>query len=203
MSIQVMNLVWIGAPYRGNTLLTLLALADWSNDDGYSFPSLEKLARKSRQSIRSVQYAIEQLQADGILIAELNQGRGTQNSFYINTQKLHVLADVKTCKTEQENTQSATVKHAKRDNAIRKNRYEPSKNHQGPPNPPAGGLTPRQLKQLSSEMNQMAGALVGVRISERDLLQRACQKLLIPFDDAYKALLQTLPPEERGPGVVA
>jgi len=55
MSIHVMTQVWKHSKQRGAGLLTLLALADWADDDGYAYPSVEKLARKARVSTRTVQ----------------------------------------------------------------------------------------------------------------------------------------------------
>src|SRR5712691_2118539 len=92
VSIKIMNLVWEHARYRSNTLLTLLALADWSNDDGVSWPGLNVLAAKSRQSVRSAQYALEQLIGDDVIeITDRVGGRGNQNQFQIRVQNLHPL----------------------------------------------------------------------------------------------------------------
>jgi hypothetical protein len=122
MSIRIMTQVWESAPYRGNTMMVLLALADWSDDEGSCWPNLESLARKARQSVRSVQYAIKTLRSDGILRAELNQGKGQRNNFFINTQILQVS---KTRNTRPRNTQSTATKHANEAIAIRKNRHRP------------------------------------------------------------------------------
>lgn len=123
-----MNLVWQCAPYRGNTLLTLLALADWSDDEGLSWPKVESLAAKSRQSIRSAQYAIDELCKDGTLATISNPGRGNASEYLINMQKLHLLQaaervqfttekgakqNTKGCKTRQRNKEepSGTIKN--------------------------------------------------------------------------------------------
>lgn len=50
MSIRVMSLVWDRFPGSGSDLLTLLALADWSDDQGRCFPSIASIARKTRLS---------------------------------------------------------------------------------------------------------------------------------------------------------
>ncbi len=46
MSVRVLARVWDGYPGGGSELLTLLALADWSDDDGHCFPSIQKIAEK-------------------------------------------------------------------------------------------------------------------------------------------------------------
>lgn len=144
-----MNLVWEAAPYRGNQLLTLLALADWCNDEGHCFPSLEKLARKSRQSMRSVQYAIGQLVDDDFLIAHLNQGRGQRNDFWINTQKLRV-------SEPDGNTQNATGKHAIWDTKYAKRNKETCKTQQCNKEEPS--VEP--LEEPSGRTNTPHGAVI-------------------------------------------
>jgi hypothetical protein len=104
MSVKVQSLIWENAPYRGNALLALLALGDWSDDDGYCWPKRQTLAKKSRQSLRSARYAVEQLEKDGFLSIDVHPGRGHQNDFQINLQNLHLLAS--------EKMQSETAKRA-------------------------------------------------------------------------------------------
>ena len=50
MSVRVMSLVWDGYPGGGSELLALLALADWSDDDGRCYPSMASIGRKTRLS---------------------------------------------------------------------------------------------------------------------------------------------------------
>jgi hypothetical protein len=58
--------------------------------------------------------------------------------------------------------------------------------------PHSGDLTPRQLKDLSKEMNRIAGALVGGGVTDDDVLRAACFRLLIPLDAARMALKLSL-----------
>lgn len=122
MSVKVQSLIWEYAPYRGNTLLAFLALGDWSDDEGYCWPKMKSLAKKSRQSVRNAGYAIEVLCRDGFLAVDIQPGRGHQNDFRINLQKLQVLAS--------ENLQNATTKPAKRNTKTcktrQRNKEEPS-----------------------------------------------------------------------------
>ena len=47
MSIKVMNKVWETEMVSDHTeLILLLAMADFSDDEGYCFPSVRKLAKK-------------------------------------------------------------------------------------------------------------------------------------------------------------
>jgi hypothetical protein len=143
MSIKIMNLIWEVAPYRGNTLLTFLALGDWSNDEGVCWPRIETLAKKSRQSVRSAQYALDELQKDGMVAVVVNPGRGHQNEFQINAQKLHQLRNDEKVQSAPQMVQNATVKGAKRDSAIRKNHQEPPKNQEA--------ISPKLLDRLERD----------------------------------------------------
>lgn len=81
-----MNLVWKHSKYSGAQLITLLALADWSDDDGISWPSVKKLADKSRQTERSVQNCIRLFRGDGIL--EVEQRINNSNVFTLKLKKI-------------------------------------------------------------------------------------------------------------------
>lgn len=50
MSIRTMSKVWECSQHSGSNLLMLLAVADFSDDDGMAFPAVEKLAKKCRMS---------------------------------------------------------------------------------------------------------------------------------------------------------
>lgn len=79
MSIHVMNLIWRNARYQGNAMLALLALADWSNDDGVSWPSVESIAKKSRQSERNTRIVLQKLVQDRTIYVT---GRENNSSVY-------------------------------------------------------------------------------------------------------------------------
>lgn len=63
----MMSRVWSEASYDGSRLLLLLALADYSNDQGTCWPSVADLAKKSRMSERTVQRALKEFADDGVL----------------------------------------------------------------------------------------------------------------------------------------
>lgn len=76
MSIRLMSQVWSDAPFEGGALLVLLALADYANDDGESFPSVESLALKARLSERQTQRTLITLVSERWLSIYGGEGRG-------------------------------------------------------------------------------------------------------------------------------
>jgi len=59
--------VWDGFPRGGTELLALLALADWSDDEGRCYPSIKSIAKKIRLKERQAQRAVNQLINDGFV----------------------------------------------------------------------------------------------------------------------------------------
>jgi hypothetical protein len=194
--------------------LLLWSLADYHNTSRRAaWPAIRTLAEESLMDIRECRRVLLELEEAGLIqrikggegagdfneyrLIELDGKDGHMTPLQSRTQNSNKDGQ----KDGRKGGQKDGWKDGQNEHAIRKEREPEPEREQNPPNPPLQGglqfLTPRQLKNLSSEMNQMATAMVGASISERELLQRACQKLLIPFDAAYQALTQTLPPEER------
>jgi hypothetical protein len=67
MSIKAMTHVWETSQHKHSTLLVLLAIADYANDAGQAWPSIDSLARKARTSRRQVIDIIKRLEAGGEL----------------------------------------------------------------------------------------------------------------------------------------
>lgn len=88
MSIKVMNAVWANADCSGSELLILLALADFSDDNGENiYPSMQTLARKSRMSDKQARRVVQNLvKLKLIEIVEAGgwqRGRNRSNSYRI------------------------------------------------------------------------------------------------------------------------
>lgn len=82
-----MTAVFDRYPNGGGEMLLALALADHASDDGTKvFPSVEALAEKTRQSVRSVQYQLRSMQAAGwlILVNAGHGGRSMTNEYRIS-----------------------------------------------------------------------------------------------------------------------
>ena len=68
MSIRVMTAVWDSNRYDAGTLLVLLAMADYANDeDNTCHPSIGRLAAKARLSERQVLRIVNRLKEDGVI----------------------------------------------------------------------------------------------------------------------------------------
>lgn len=72
MSIRVMTQVWDGYPGSGSELLAMLALADWSDDNGKCYPAISSIARKTRLSRSQAQRIIHKLIDDGFVVVTAN-----------------------------------------------------------------------------------------------------------------------------------
>lgn len=68
MSIKIMSQVWEVADVDSYTLLTLLALADHAGDDGWCWPSIEFLKKKTRLCERTLYQAIKNLVDKGLVV---------------------------------------------------------------------------------------------------------------------------------------
>ena len=91
MSVRVMSLVWDGYPGGGSELLALLALADWSDDDGHCFPSIQKIADKVRLKERQAQRVVHSLITGGFVQItgnELGGPPGSSRRYRLNLARL-------------------------------------------------------------------------------------------------------------------
>lgn len=85
MSVKVMTRVWDKSEAKGSALLTLIALADWSNDDGISWPSIDKLHKKTRLTRRQQQRLMDYLSNTPELYIEKGTGRNGTNRYFVLT----------------------------------------------------------------------------------------------------------------------
>ncbi len=91
MSIRVMTLVWDGFPAGGSDLLAMLALADWSDDNGRCFPSMSSIAAKTRLSRSQAQRIVHGLIDSGFVQVvgnELGGAPGTTRHYRIALSRL-------------------------------------------------------------------------------------------------------------------
>jgi hypothetical protein len=93
MSIKIMTAVWDREDLSSTQKLVLLALADWANDDGLCWPSINRLAIKASLTSRAVQKTIRSLEDAGFIRREEVLGKG--NRYWISAP----LNDVHPCPT--------------------------------------------------------------------------------------------------------
>jgi hypothetical protein len=74
VSVYVSDQVWKHTIHSGSPLVVLLGLADWSDDEGCSYPGLAALARKARLDERQLRRHIDRLKASGELEVHLGMG---------------------------------------------------------------------------------------------------------------------------------
>ena len=90
MSIKVMSRVWQDAQVGGSELLVLLALADFSDDDGCNiYPSIRTLAAKVRLTTKQTRRIIHKLVQDELIEVVQDGGwRGGRN--FSNEYRIHL-----------------------------------------------------------------------------------------------------------------
>ena len=78
-----MSAVWESGEVSGATLLVLLALADYANDNGICWPGVPALAKKARVSERYVRELLGDLEDGGYITRELNAGPSGVNTYKV------------------------------------------------------------------------------------------------------------------------
>ena len=76
MSVRIMTRIWEMRKLSPVEKLSLLALADWANDDGLAWPSINQIADKTGCARRTVQKAFLRAEKEGILTRHQVTGRG-------------------------------------------------------------------------------------------------------------------------------
>lgn len=83
MSIKVMTAVWERSQHSGSHLLMLLAIADFSDDQGNAYPAVPTLAEKCRMKQRNAQMILATLKESGELEIRANEGPKGTNLYRI------------------------------------------------------------------------------------------------------------------------
>lgn len=83
MSIEVMTRVWANSKQKGSALLLMISIADYANEKGVAYPSIETLAKKVRMSERNVQILLRKLQEAGEIDIKPNAGPAGCNLYRI------------------------------------------------------------------------------------------------------------------------
>ena len=133
ISVRIMSAVWEYAPYEGGTLLVLLALADYCNDEGGEcWPNVASIAAKARLGVRQVNNILAQLKQEAAIISRRGGGRGVSSRYRVDVERLKSVSvksnsvNPVSVKSATETLQSSSQNPEICDSAIRKNRKEPS-----------------------------------------------------------------------------
>jgi len=84
-----MTAVWDREDLSSTQKLVLLSLADWANDEGLCWPSIERVAKKSSLKKRAVQLAIRSLEEMQFIRREEVIGKGNRYWIQIPMQQMH------------------------------------------------------------------------------------------------------------------
>lgn len=120
MSIKLMSLVWDSDKFKNKgEKFVLLALADYANDDGYCWPSVPRIAKRTLVSDRQAIRILQSLEAKGIVsIVERGNGRGQPSIYRINaatlTEKKDDISDILTKKKGDISDKKGDISRVKR-----------------------------------------------------------------------------------------
>jgi hypothetical protein len=88
MSIQIMTRVWQDSAQQGSSLVILLAIADFANDQGVAYPSVATLAQKARISESQVHWILRKLVDTGELTIKRQAGPHRCNLYAITDSRV-------------------------------------------------------------------------------------------------------------------
>lgn len=81
MSNKATGHVWASGLYEGAALLVSLKLADYADDEGWSWPAMSTLGKQTGLAPRSVRRILRQMEKGGLLVVEKRSGRGRVNRY--------------------------------------------------------------------------------------------------------------------------
>ena len=109
-----MGKVWDRTDLQTGEKMVLLALADWSNDEGHCWPSVSRLAQRCALGDRQVRRIIKKFEADGVLSV---RNRGRRSNYYILN--LDIKPDTDVQLSLPENDLTGHLEHVKPDMGVR------------------------------------------------------------------------------------
>lgn len=125
MSSKILGNVWDACAahdIKGAKLVIMARLADYSNDDGVCYPSVETICRQLGLGESTVRTAIAELESSGWLRRESRRkgNRNTSNLYHLNADRLEALARI-------EKDKVAALKQQRRANGFHPSDSDPSK----------------------------------------------------------------------------
>ncbi|MFG0814711.1 helix-turn-helix domain-containing protein [Raoultella sp. FYR_9] len=146
MSSKILGNVWDACAahdVKGAKLMIMARLADYSNDDGVSYPSVETICRQLGLGESTVRTAISELESIGWLLRESRRkgNRNTSNLYHLNADRLEALARI-------ERDKVAAIKQQRRVDTFHPSDSEPSDSEPSDSEPsdsePSNGFHPSE-----------------------------------------------------------
>lgn len=110
MSNKIQGYVWDACAVsgvKGTKLTIMVRLADFSSDEGISYPSVETLSRQIGAGVSTIRDACNELEKDGWLTKKQrrNGNRNASNLYFLNVDKLETIAlqEIAKLKKQREN----------------------------------------------------------------------------------------------------
>jgi hypothetical protein len=82
-----MSQVWANSKHKGSTLVLLLAIADFADDEGYAYPAVQTLSHKCRMSERNTRYTLRALVDSGELLIKRGAGQRGANLYRVTVER--------------------------------------------------------------------------------------------------------------------
>eukprot|EP00913_Durusdinium_trenchii_P028456 g26684.t1 len=129
VSIKAMTNVFEHSRAKSNARLLMLAIADFANDEGFAWPSLTTLAKKTLMSRRNVVYVVEKLKEAGELRVWPNRGKRGCNLYALQIGEFQGVGD-----SDDEGPDAPKDLPPPPERVLSKPKVESGKRN-GPPNP--------------------------------------------------------------------
>ena len=130
MSVATMARVWATSSHSGTELLMLLAIADFSDDDGRAYPAVATLAKKCRMTDRNARLILANLRDSGELVVRFGEGPKGANQYQIADPLKGASAPLKNSSALKP---ASAPPEAGFRNPLKPASAKPSVNHQEPP----------------------------------------------------------------------
>lgn len=98
---------------KGTKLMIMVRLADYSSDEGVSYPSVETISRQIGAGVSTIRSACNELEQDGWLVKKTRRkgNRNASNLYFLNVDKLEVIALEENAKLKKQREQKLNSHH--------------------------------------------------------------------------------------------
>lgn len=180
MSSKIQGYVWDACAVsgvKGTRLMVMVRLADYSSDEGTSYPGVKTISRQIGAGESTIRTALSELEAEGWLRREnrRNGNRNTSNLYHLNVEKLEEIAlqqrafirleRIKNNRFDPPKSDTSDFEQSESDASEMRGSRAPDPSESGKNNrfdpPESGGHDPQGLKpdpQVKDHEPQEAGA---------------------------------------------